>query len=421
MKTLFKLSAIVFIVAILISCGSVSTATENYTMSPVDSLKVLEQYSLFSEYHKNKDYESALPYGWTILEMDPARFARFFFYKMEETLWHLHDSSSISPEEVSAIQDSIVGFYDKAIKYHPDDRAYFQVRKAYVKEIWLEEHDEEVIQDYELAFEWNPDFSSFYYHRLGQLYKDNASDDNDYKSKALDLYSYLTEKEPDNEQWIGELESLAENIEELVLLNRRAWDLDRENLQKAWKYASMAIRAKDFQTAIEPLEFLVEKSPDGINYWNQLAAAYQKTDQLSNAENAYRKLIELEPTAKEHYLNLGFNLREQGKLSAARSEFIKASEISGSWAEPIYWEGYLYEQAARSCSGFDAKVVFLLAQQTYRKALSMDPTLDKARDRINALSDAVPTKEDYFFRNHKSGDSINITCVGWIGKSVTVP
>src|SRR5690606_17632137 len=130
-------------------------------MSPVDSMKVLEQYSLFSEYHKNKDYESALPYGWKVLEMDPARFARFYFYKMEETLWYLHDSSDFSPEQIAAIQDSIVGFYDKAIKYHPDDRAYFQVRKAYVKEIWLEADSDEVIKDYETAFEWNPDFSSF--------------------------------------------------------------------------------------------------------------------------------------------------------------------------------------------------------------------------------------------------------------------
>jgi len=51
----------------------------------------------------------------------------------------------------------------------------------------------------------------------------------------------------------------------------------------------------------------------------------------------------------------------------------------------------------------------------------MDPNLGEARERINALSGAVPTKEDYFFRNIKSGTVIPITCVGWIGKSVTAP
>lgn len=421
MKTIVNLFVVTALFMFFINCASTSTANVWAPLSPADSMKVLEQYSLFSEYHKNKDYLSALPYGWKVLEMDPARFAKFFFYKMEETLWWVHDSSDVSDVEIKAIQDSIVGFYDSAIKYFPDDKAYFQARKAFVKEIWLNANDEEVIKDYELAFQWKQDFSSYYYHRLGQLYKINASDDNDYKSKALDIYSFLTEREPDNAQWIAELESLAENIDELVELTKRTWDLDRENLQKAWKYASMAIRASEFRAAIEPLEFLVSKEPNNVNYWNQLASAYQKTDQLSKAESGYRTLIRLEPNTKEHYLNLGINLREQGKLSAARTEFLKASDVGGGWALPIYYEGFLYEQAARQCNDFDAKIVFLLAQQTYRKALSMDSSLDMARERINALSGAVPSKEDYFFRNLKSGDTIQITCVGWIGRSVTVP
>jgi hypothetical protein len=51
----------------------------------------------------------------------------------------------------------------------------------------------------------------------------------------------------------------------------------------------------------------------------------------------------------------------------------------------------------------------------------MDAGLSEARDRISALSGVVPTKEDYFFRNLKSGDTVSITCVSWIGKSITVP
>ena len=51
----------------------------------------------------------------------------------------------------------------------------------------------------------------------------------------------------------------------------------------------------------------------------------------------------------------------------------------------------------------------------------MDPALSEAKDRIDALSGSVPTKEDYFFRGIKPGQSMAITCVGWIGKSVTAP
>lgn len=422
MKTIVNVSSAILLLLLLSSCGSTSNATTvKAPLTAADSMKCLEQYSLFSEYHKNKDYSSALPYGWNVLECDPARFARWFFYKMEETLWYMHDSAGASPELVQQIQDSIVGFYNSAIKYHSDDKAYFQVRKAYVKEIWLGSDINEVMKDYEQAFEWKSDFSSFYFDRLGLIYIRLSEENDEYKNKAFEIYSMLQEREPNNPLWDERLRSITDNIDDLLVLLKRTWDLDKDNIQKAWNYASTAIRASEFNLAIVPLEFLVEKSPDAVNYWNQLASAYQKTDQLTKAESAYRRLIQLEPNAREHYLNLGINLREQGKLSAARTEFLKASEVGGGWALPIYYEGFLYEQAARSCSDFDAKVVYLLAQQTYRRALSMDGSLDLARDRINALANAVPTKEDYFFRKLKSGDTLQITCVGWIGRSVTVP
>lgn len=408
---------LITVLTVLVAVGALS---KSLAQQP-DSLKVLEYYSLFSEYHKNKDYASAVPYGWKVIELAPVKFAKWIFYKMEECLWYLHDSSNISIDEKKAINDTILYFYDLALKYRPEDKAYFQVRKAFVAETWLNMNDDDVIKLYEQAFEWDKDLSTYWYNRLGQLYISNANENNDYKLKAIDLYNMLSEREPDNTAWVEILESLVENIDELVQITKKNWEANKDDLSRAWKYASTAIRAKDYNEAIIPLEFLVQKSPETINYWNQLATAYQKTEQLNKAEAAFKKLIQLEPDKKEHYLNLGIVYKDQGKFAAARTQFQIASEKGNGWALPIYYEGYLYEQSARSCSDFEAKVVFLLAQQTYRKALSMDPSLEMARERINALAGAVPTKEDYFFRKLKSGDTIPITCVGWIGKSVTVP
>ena len=85
----------------------------------------------------------------------------------------------------------------------------------------------------------------------------------------------------------------------------------------------------------------------------------------------------------------------------------------------------LYEQAARDCGAFDfnAKVVYQLAVNTYKKAISMDNSATQAQERINALKGSVPTQEDYFFRGYKSGQTIPITgeCYGWIDRSITVP
>lgn len=400
---------------------SIGYQVNSYAQIP-DSLK--KTYSLFSEYHKNKDYHSALPYGWDIIKYAPEAFAKWVFYKMEECLWYLHDSANVSQEEIKSINDTILYFYDQAIKYRPEDKGYFQARKAFVAETWIELPVDKVVKMYELAFEWKPDLSNYYYHRLGQLYKNNMNDENDYKLKALDLYSFLSEREPENTQWVQELESLVDNIDELVIITRKNWEANKDDLSRAWKYASTAIRARDFKEAIIPLEFLVSKSPETINYWNQLATAYQKTERWNDAEKAFKKLIELEPNKREHYLNLGLVYKEQNKFSAARTEFQKANDKAGGWALAVYYEGLLYESSARSCEfNFETKLVYLLAQNTYRRAFNMDPTLTDAQERVNALFSSVPTKEDYFFRGLKSGQTLQITgsCFGWIGRSVNVP
>ena len=400
--------------------------SNNFVYKPVDcdSMEVLKLYSLFSEYHKNKDFASALPYGWQVLDCDADRFRKWIYYKMEDGLWYLHDSTDVSPELKESIEDTIIYLYDLAIEHYPEQKAYFESHKAFILEGWLEVPYEEVIAEYEKAIKDDAEISSYYYNRLGLLYIVNASDENDYKTKALDLYTYLQNREPDNPQWPQELVGLVDNIDQLVELRKKNWYNDKENLGKAWDFVKIAMKAEDYQGAIEGLEFLVEKSPETINYWNQLATSYQKTDQLKNAESALLKLIEIDPDAKEHYLNLGIVYADMGKLSKARRYYIKASEVGGSWALPIYYEGFLYEKSARGCKfDFETKMVYQLAVDTYRKAVRMDPSLTQAKDRVGALSTSVPTQEDYFFRGYKSGQVLPIEgdCFTWIGKSVTVP
>lgn len=386
-----------------------------------DTMKIYTNYSLFSEYQKNKDCESALPYGWKVIQENPAKFSKWIYYKMEECFWALHDSSTTSPELQKAIQDTISYFYDLAIKYRPEDKGYFLARKAYVSEVWLSLPADKVIPMYEEAIAAQPEISSFYYDRLGQLYRNNATEENGYKLKALDIYNILSDREPDNETWSLRKKDLVENIDELLAIVKAAWEKDKTNVKKAKELAGVAIQASVFKDAIAPLEFLVSQEPDNTGYLTQLASVYQKTDELDKAEKTYLKLINLQPDNKDNYFNLGIIYKDMGRLAQARNEFIRASEKGGNWALPIYYEGYLYEQAATNCTDFDRKVVYLLAYQTYKKALAMDGSLQQAKDRINALASVIPTKEDYFFRNIKSGQTLQITCVSWIGRSVTVP
>ncbi|MEW6195486.1 MAG: hypothetical protein AB1521_10040 [Bacteroidota bacterium] len=388
--------------------------------------ELITNFSLFYEYHKNKDFQSALPYGWKVINADPSQFLKYkIFSRMEEALWYMHDSSSVSDQEKVAIKDTMNYFYDKAIQYEPNLAGFYTARKAYVLEVWNNSDPGEIIKIYESALEKDATLPTFYKDRLGMLYVNNASDQNEYKLKALDLYSKLAEEEADNPIWNQKLESIAENIEELVNITKKSWDFDKENLEKAWKYAATCIKAQDYEKAKEPLEFLTTKAADVINYWKQLSSVYDKLEMTDKAISAYKKLIDLQPDNRDNYVNIALVYKKLEQLSVSRTYLQKAMNIDANWDYPVLIEAQLYEQSARSCEfDFMAKCVYLLAVSSYRKAAGMGGQFAAtASDRVKALQNSVPTKEDYFFRKLKSGDTIKIegACYAWIGRTVTVP
>ncbi|RPI62830.1 MAG: hypothetical protein EHM44_06185, partial [Ignavibacteriales bacterium] len=266
-----------------------------------DSMKVLTDYSLFSEYHKNKDCVSALPYGWSVIEANPSKFSKWIYYKMEECFWSLHDSTSTTPEMVKSIQDTILYFYDLAIKYREEDKGYFQARKAYVSELWLALPATAIIPEYEQSIAWQPELSSFYYNRLGQLYVNNDDGTNGLKEKAIDLYTILVEREPENPVWGNIITDLFGNIDDRLKFQKEAWEKDLQNEKKAKAFASTAIQASEWAQAVAPLEFLVSKEPENVGYLSQLGNVYNKLENTTKSEETFSKLIKLEPENKDHY------------------------------------------------------------------------------------------------------------------------
>lgn len=390
------------------------------------STNLMADFSLFYEYNKNNDAKSAIPYGWKVINTDPTNFLKYkIFQKMEDMYWYEHDSTDIDDAAKEVIADTTLHLYEVAMKYEPEKIGYYLAKKAYILEVWKKAPVPMVIEAYEKAFETDPTLPNYYKDRLGIIYATNAAEDNDYKLKALDLYSKLSEAEPDNALWVGKIENLASDINELVDITKKSWDLDKNNLEKAWKYASIAIKAQELEKAQEPLEFLTKQAPEVINYWKQLASVYEKTDQNDKALNAYKTLINLQPDNRDNYVNVAVIYKRQEQLSVARGFLQKAINASPDWDYPYIIEGQLYEQAARACEfDFMAKCVYLLAVNTYRKAAGMGGQYaSTASDRVKALSNSIPTKEDYFFRKLNSGDTIKIegSCYSWIGKTVQVP
>ncbi len=401
----------------------------NNEIAASDSMNLMAEFSLFYEYYKNKDYKSALPYGFDIINRNPKPFLRYHpFTKMADMIWFMHDSVATKPEEKLAYADTLIYTLNKGMKYIKDSvkLSDFHKMEGVVYETWYEPSKiDSAVRHYEIALKLNPDLENYYKDRLGLLYVKLSENDDSYKMKALQLYSAMSEKEPSNPTWIKRIEGLAENIDELVDITKKAWDLDKNNTEKAWKYASLCIKAEEYEKAIEPLQFLIKKSPEVVNYRVELARAYTKLEKFHDALKEYKELIKLDPKNRDYYVNTAIIYKDMDQLSVARSYLEKAMKVDPKWDYPHYVLGTIYEQAARACKfDFNAKLVYLLARNEYRKAVSLKGTYASvAAERVAALKDSVPQKEDYFFRKLKSGDKVKVAgqCFGWIKRSVIVP
>ncbi len=428
MKLIKLIPLIILFFVSLVASPIIGVNTET---AATDSVNLMQEFSLFYEYHKNSDYESAEPYGWTILKTDPVKFIKYRpFKKMEDILWYLHDSTEVTDEGKQGIADTILWVYDQAMEKNPDRADYFQIKKAYVSEIWHDFPVERVVAEYEKSIDMNPDLTTFYYDRLGRIFLRNKDEKNEYMVKGMKLYSTLAEREPNNPTWPEMItQFVGDDPQKLEDVYRDIWMLDYENLEKAYQYASLCFRNENYDSAIVAFEVLTLKSPEVINYWSQLATAYDKLENTEKAVNAYKTLIELQPDNRDNYANIAIiYFRKLNQLSAARSYLQKASNADADWDYPYYIEAQLYEQAARDCfSGkfeFIDKCVYQLAVDTYRRARSKGGSYaGPAGDRVNALKTSVPQQEDYFFRKLNSGDKVKIEgkCYDWIGRSITIP
>jgi tetratricopeptide (TPR) repeat protein len=397
------------------------------TTNAQGEINLIAEFSLFYESYKNKDYVSAEPHGWIVLDTNPSDFLKYRpFKKMEEILYYMHDSLATTDEAKNSYFAKTIKLYDRAVEVGAKNPEYFIMKKAFVIEQWSKVLPAEKVEAYILALEKNPDADPFYKDRLGLLYAANATEENGYKLKALEIYLKLAEEDPENDVWIVRINSLADDIDQLVEFMKKAWDLDKDNLEKAWKYAEMCGKAEQYEKALEPLEFLVNKNPEVVTYWKKLASLYQKNDRTDDAIKAYKTLIKLDPTNRDNYFNIAIIYNKLNQLSVARSYLQKSSKASVEpWDMPLYVEAQLYEKAASQSGSFEFmdKCVYKLASDTYLKAARIGgANASLSADRVKSLENTIPQKEDYFFRNFKSGDIIKIegNTYGWINRKIIV-
>ncbi len=399
-----------------------------------DSIEVLKNWSLFYEYYKTGDYNSAVPYGWFVMKMQPSRFKTL--YKAMEKIY-LKYYEEAPQDKKTAYADTLLIIYDNAIKYHPENASEYYLRKGYVLENYYTGRELDAISAYEKGIELDFENTEFYYiDRLGVLYIKNMEQYPEFREKAIELYRRVIDKDPQNVTANDRLRSLVKDITELIELNKKRLEIDPENVELIWTVANLYIRAEDYKSAIPYLEKLTKKAPDNETYWNRLGYSYQRIGEYRKAIDTYNRSLKINPDAKEIILNIAICYRELDNFEQARLWARRAMAKDKNWGRPYIEIAQIYESAVSKCVkttkggdwtklDFTDKLVYQLAVEYYELAKRIDPSVaNEANQRIKNLETLVPTQEDYFFNKRKIKDGkIQITggCYDWIGESITVP
>lgn len=98
------------------------------------------------------------------------------------------------------------------------------------------------------------------------------------------------------------------------------------------------------QSRIDIFAEMVKQQPDDAMIWYGLASEYVKAERWSEAADALRKVVQLNPGFTAAYQMLGTALMSQGKLEEARRAWTDGVEVAartGAWKARQHMEGLL--------------------------------------------------------------------------------
>ncbi len=127
----------------------------------------------------------------------------------------------------------------------------------------------------------------------------------------------------------------------------RAWlELEPSN-EDGLILLAMALQLQERNAdAVQVWRELTLHMPQSATHWNNLATSLRDAGELEQAEDAYRRTLELDPASSLAQLNLGYLLLESGKFPEAHECFFSAHAL-----DPASPEARIY--AAQTCRALD--------------------------------------------------------------------
>jgi len=414
----------------------------------------MNELSLYIEFYKQENFQSALPHWRTIYNKYPKSTLNVYIHGAN--IFEHFIENAKTPEERDKNIDELMKLYDKRIKYF-GEKGYVLGRKATawfnyklntenppegdaLKEVlktgyeWLNTSLAEQGEKAEL-----PVFVLFMQTTrslllMGELPKEAMVKNYDLCNNNLNLLLENTDDQEiaksatDVKNYIEDIfgSSGAADCEALINIFTPQFQENSNDVEFVKNMLRRLGRAKCDESELfsRASEKLYELEPSAEAAFN-MARRYVKRDDTERAKNYYKQAMDQETDqerlANYYYEYAYFIYAKENALQEARSYARQALEIKPDHCQALMLIGDIYAQASRSYGGdaFERSTVFWLAVDYFERArrAGSDCAVD-ASQKISTYRRYFPSKEEAFFRSLQDGQSYRLE--GWINESTRV-
>lgn len=404
-----------------------------------DSVKCLENLSIYNVYFKQNNYNDAL-LGWRKVFNDcPCASKNIFLHgeKIYKTLLENENDAKRKEE----LLDTLLLIYDKRLE-HYGQKAYVTGKKGSDLLKYKPTEFEEAFTLLKSSIETAGNASSasfitgYYQAAVFKFKKETLS-----QIEAIELYNKLVEicesniakndKDKANYETAKEIlnklfiDDVKPDCPTMVSILKPKFDANPKDIDLLKKITSTLSDCKDQQLYKDAAVALAELEPSAEAFSN-LARMFFYFKEMESAKTFYLKAIELETdnTKKaELYYELSAVVSKNASLSVSYAQ--KAIALNPKHGKAYLMIAQQYAGGASTCAegsknpAFFKQTVYWAAVDYCNKAKTVDSSVEsEANSLISRYKPQFPKTEDIFFEGLKEGDSFTIDC--WFSATTTV-
>ena len=402
-----------------------------------DSAECIKYLSYYTEYYKQKNYDSALPNWRQAYKLCPPT-ARYSLLSDGTTLLkRVLQQNSRNPIYKEALIDSIMKIYDERIQYWPKYETTSLNNKALDMYNYMKDEPEKLYEGLteavaKLGTKARPNIYLFQINTAVDLYKDGKLDPetviNIYENAVKNIAAMPVKNDVEkrnNEKTVSDIESLfitsqVASCDNLISLFTPRFEADPENVELAKNIVRMmgiTEGCTDNDLFLKSVTVVYNMEPSHTAAYN----LYKLYAGRADVDNAVKYMTEaIENAESDAVTDGGYQYElaafcyKNGQTAKAYAAAQAAAELDPAMAGKAYMlMGTIWGSMPCSGNDIEQRSKYWVAVDFMNKAKAADETLaESANDLIRQYSAYYPQTAEAFMYDVTDGQSYTVSCGG---------